>query len=99
MERVVIYGRVSTNDQTTDNQTTKLNEIVEQNGWTLVDTYLDQGISGSKGRDQRPEFDRLCKDMVRRRFNRVLVWDVVRSVPFDDRPVRMALGNGNLRLV
>ena len=78
MERVVIYGRVSTNDQTTDNQTTKLNEIVEQNGWTLVDTYLDQGISGSKGRDQRPEFDRLCKDMVRRRFNRVLVWDVSR---------------------
>ena len=78
MERVVIYGRVSSNDQTTDNQTTKLNEIVEQNKWTLVDTYLDQGISGSKGRDQRPEFDRLCKDMVRRRFNRVLVWDVSR---------------------
>ncbi len=78
MERVVIYGRVSTNDQTTDNQTTKLNEIVEQNGWTLVDTYLDQGISGSKGRDQRPEFDRLCKDMIRRRFTRVLVWDVSR---------------------
>ena len=78
MERVVIYGRVSTNEQTTDNQTTKLNEIVESNNWVLVDTYLDEGVSGSQGRDQRPEFDRLCKDMVRRKFDRILVWDVSR---------------------
>lgn len=78
IERVVIYGRVSTSDQTSENQTLVLTEIVNRNGWDLVDTYIDDGISGSKGRDKRPEFDRLCKDMIRRKFDRVLVWDVSR---------------------
>lgn len=78
IERVVIYGRVSTSDQTSENQTLVLTEIVHRNGWDLVDTYIDDGISGSKGRDKRPEFDRLCKDMIRRKFDRVLVWDVSR---------------------
>lgn len=78
IERVVIYGRVSTSDQTSENQTLVLTEIVHRNGWDLVDTYIDDGISGTKGRDKRPEFDRLCKDMIRRKFDRVLVWDVSR---------------------
>ena len=78
MDRVAIYGRVSTSEQTTDNQTNFLQEIVSRNGWELVQTYVDEGISGTKGRDKRPEFDRLCKDMVRRKFNRILVWDISR---------------------
>ena len=78
MDRVAIYGRVSTSEQTTDNQTNFLQEIVSRNGWKLVQTYVDEGISGTKGRDKRPEFDRLCKDMVRRKFNRILVWDISR---------------------
>ena len=78
MDRVAIYGRVSTSEQTSDNQINFLQEIVSRNGWELVQTYVDEGISGTKGRDKRPEFDRLCKDMVRRRFNRILVWDVSR---------------------
>lgn len=78
MEKVVIYGRVSTNDQTTENQLIKLKEIISINGWNLTDIYVDEGISGSKGRDQRPQFDRLCKDMVRRKFSRIMVWDVSR---------------------
>ena len=54
MSRVVIYGRVSTNDQTTDNQIYKLKEIIENRNWNLVDTYTDEGISGSKDRNKRP---------------------------------------------
>ena len=78
MERVVIYSRVSTKDQDTENQLRLLKEIVERNGWSLIDEYVDNGISGSKGRDKRPEFDRLIKDMIRRKFDKILVWDVSR---------------------
>lgn len=78
MQKVVIYGRVSTLDQKCENQVRFLEQIIEQNNWELIDTYLDQGISGTKGRTKRPEFDRLCKDMVRRKFNKVLVWDISR---------------------
>ena len=38
--------------------------------------YRDAGISGSKGRDQRPGFDAMHKDAARRRFNVVMVWSV-----------------------
>lgn len=78
MQKVVIYGRVSTLDQKCENQVGFLEQIIEQNNWELIDTYIDQGISGTKGRTKRPEFDRLCKDMVRRKFNKVLVWDISR---------------------
>ena len=78
IEKVAIYGRVSTLGQTSENQTLILNEIINRNGWDLIDTYVDDGISGSKGRDKRPEFDRMCKDMIRRKFNRILVWDISR---------------------
>jgi DNA invertase Pin-like site-specific DNA recombinase len=78
LDRVAIYGRVSTTEQTSENQINFLQEIVNRNGWELVQTYVDEGISGTKGRDKRPEFDRLCKDMVRRKFNRILVWDISR---------------------
>lgn len=77
-DKVVIYSRVSTLDQTSANQIEKLKEIIEINRWKLVEIYTDDGISGSMGRDKRPEFDRMCRDMVRRRFNKVLVWDVSR---------------------
>jgi DNA invertase Pin-like site-specific DNA recombinase len=76
--KTAIYGRVSTADQTSENQTLMLNEIAQRNGWELVDTYIDNGISGTFGRDKRPEFDRMCKDMIRRKFNRILVWDISR---------------------
>ena len=78
MERVVIYSRVSTKEQDTENQVRLLKEIVERNGWLLIDEYVDHGISGSKGRDKRPQFDRLIKDMIRRKFDKILVWDVSR---------------------
>ncbi len=78
MENVVIYSRVSTKDQNCANQIQFLQKIVDQNGWNLVDSYVDVGISGSKDRESRKEFDRLNKDMVRRKFNRILVWDISR---------------------
>jgi DNA invertase Pin-like site-specific DNA recombinase len=78
MKKVVIYGRVSTNKQTVDNQLNQLREISKRNDWDIVDEYLDEGISGSLGRDKRPSFDRLLKDVNRKKFDGILVWSIDR---------------------
>ena len=59
MKKVVIYGRVSTDKQTVDNQLQDLRDVSQRNGWEVIEEYLDQGLSGSLGRDKRPSFDRL----------------------------------------
>lgn len=78
MTRVAIYVRVSTTEQTTLNQTRILTQIAEKNQWIVTSTYEDHGISGTKGRDKRPAFDKLCTDMSNKKFDRILVWDISR---------------------
>jgi DNA invertase Pin-like site-specific DNA recombinase len=43
-----------------------------------VAVYRDAGISGLKGRDQRPGFEAMHKDAARRRFDVVMAWSVDR---------------------
>jgi DNA invertase Pin-like site-specific DNA recombinase len=76
--RVAIYARVSTDTQSTENQIAALTTVGRRLGWTMSETYVDHGISGSKGRDQRPAFDRLLKGVARREFNLVAAWSVCR---------------------
>jgi DNA invertase Pin-like site-specific DNA recombinase len=76
--RVGIYLRVSTDGQTTTNQRRELEEACVYRGWEIVEVYEDAGVSGAKGRDQRPAFDRLCKDAIRRRFDIIAAWSVDR---------------------
>jgi DNA invertase Pin-like site-specific DNA recombinase len=76
--RCAIYSRVSTDAQTIENQERDLREIAERVGWTIVKVYRDEGISGAKGRDDRPAFDALCRDASRRRFDMVMAWSVDR---------------------
>ena len=80
-KRVAIYVRVSTEGQTTENQRRQLEQVAERSGWTIVEVYEDHGISGAKGRDQRPEFDRLCRDASRRHLDIVAAWSVCRLGP------------------
>src|SRR4051794_29199212 len=47
-------------------------------GHEVVAVYADEGVSGAKGRDRRPEFDRMLKDAVRRRFDLLAAWSVDR---------------------
>src|SRR5258708_40373458 len=54
MKRVAIYLRVSTSKQDTDNQRRELEAVAERPGWKVVKVYGGAGISGAKGRDQRP---------------------------------------------
>jgi len=50
----------------------------EYRGWTIVEEFVDEGISGAKGRDRRPAFDRLLKAVVRREIDLVAAWSVDR---------------------
>lgn len=77
-KRAAIYARVSTDGQTTENQLRELRLVAERNGWPIVQEFIDQGISGAKGREQRPAFDALWKGAVRREFDVVMVWAVDR---------------------
>ncbi len=78
MKRVGIYLRVSTDQQTTENQRRVLLDIAERSGWEVVAIFEDQGISGAKGRDQRPGFDALLKAVARSEIQMVVAWSVDR---------------------
>lgn len=78
MKRVGIYLRVSTGGQTTDNQRRELEVVAARSGWEVIGVYEDAGISGAKGRDKRPGFDRLLKDATARKINMIVAWSVDR---------------------
>lgn len=73
-----IYARVSTKGQDTDNQIDQLREVASKAGWEISEVFVDHGISGAKGRNQRPGLDTLLKAVTRRDVTRVMVWSVDR---------------------
>src|SRR5271168_1932755 len=77
-KRVALYLRVSTSEQTVENQRRELEAVAARHGWRVAKTYADEGISGAKGRDKRPAFDALCKGIGRREFDMVAAWSVDR---------------------
>jgi DNA invertase Pin-like site-specific DNA recombinase len=77
-KRVGIYIRVSTDGQTTANQRRELEAVAARSGWEVVGFYEDAGISGAKGRDKRPGFDRLLRDATARKIDMVAAWSVDR---------------------
>nr|WP_315193827.1 recombinase family protein [uncultured Flavobacterium sp.] len=67
MERVCIYARVSSNqseNQDYQSQITELTKIIKQHGYDEdnIDTYAEK-ISGYKETNDRPELDRLLKQL------------------------------------
>ncbi|HEX4080091.1 MAG TPA: recombinase family protein [Rhizomicrobium sp.] len=77
-KRVGFYLRVSTAEQTVANQRRELEAVAERHGWEVVAVFKDEGVSGTKGRDRRPGFDKLCQAVVRREIDQVAVWSVDR---------------------
>jgi DNA invertase Pin-like site-specific DNA recombinase len=78
MNRAAFYARVSTAGQTAENQICELEEVAKRLGWEVVDRFIDQGISGAKGRDNRPALDRLLKAVIRGEVDVVAAWSVDR---------------------
>jgi DNA invertase Pin-like site-specific DNA recombinase len=68
--RAAVYARVSTHDQTTENQLLELRRYCEARGWTSTE-YVDT-ICGAK--DKRPGLDALMVAARRRQFDALLVW-------------------------
>jgi DNA invertase Pin-like site-specific DNA recombinase len=77
-KRAAIYVRVSTDKQTVENQLRELRQIADRRGWQVVEEYQDAGISGAKGRKDRPGLDRMLQDAQRRRFDVVMAWAIDR---------------------
>ena len=77
-KKVVIYTRVSTLDQTIDNQLIELRDHCSKMGWEIVKEYADEGLSGTLSRDKRPALNSLIKDAYRKRFDSVVCWDISR---------------------
>jgi len=71
VKRVAVYCRVSTTDQTCDNQLRDLREYCRARGWTEVREFIDTGISGTK--EKRPALDKMMAEVKARRIDVVVV--------------------------
>ncbi len=78
VRKVAIYSRVSTLDQTIDNQLLELRDHCSKMGWEIVKEYADEGLSGTLSRDKRPALNSLIKDAYRKKFDSVVCWDISR---------------------
>jgi DNA invertase Pin-like site-specific DNA recombinase len=78
VRRAALYARVSTSGQTVENQLRELRAVAERHDWQIVAEFSDKGISGAKGREQRPGLDKLLQAVARREVDIVLSWSVDR---------------------
>lgn len=69
--RAALYARVSTADQTCENQLLDLRRYCASRGWTAIE-YVDTGVSGAK--TSRPRLDQLMADAIGRRVDVVVCW-------------------------
>jgi len=76
--KIAIYARVSTDGQSVNAQLGDLRETAGRRGWEVVKEFTDKGVSGAKGRDQRPALDAMLKAATRREFDMVAAWSVDR---------------------
>lgn len=50
-------------------------QLAKQRGWTVVDVYTDNDLSGSKRAVHRPEYERMLADAAAGRIDAVVAWD------------------------
>jgi DNA invertase Pin-like site-specific DNA recombinase len=76
--RVALYLRVSTLEQDVTNQRHELEAVVRRHDWRVVAVFSDNGVSGAKGRAERPGLDEMMKAVARRDVDMVAAWSVDR---------------------
>jgi len=77
-KRVALYARVSTDEQSPENQLLELKIVAQRMNWLIVETYIDHGISGAKDKEGRAAFKSLCDASIRREFDIIMAWSVDR---------------------
>jgi DNA invertase Pin-like site-specific DNA recombinase len=73
--KVAIYSRVSTDQQTNQNQLDQLRAFASTQGWRIVHEFVD---IGSGGNGDRQEFKALFAAASRREFDLILFWSLDR---------------------
>lgn len=81
--RVAIYARVSTEDQTTDNQIPALEEYCHRYGWTVKKIYSEEASAWRSGRQS--ELKQLLIRASHHDYDIVLIWSL-------DRLTRQGIG-------
>lgn len=71
--KVLIYTRVSKEEQYPENQINELKQYCEKRGWEIFDILWDK-VSGRKGREDRKNFDLAFKWANQRKYDLLLVW-------------------------
>jgi DNA invertase Pin-like site-specific DNA recombinase len=69
---IAIYVRVSTGEQTTENQLLALEQLCQQRGWTIIDTYSENESAWQAG--HQTELKRLTECARQGKYNVLLVW-------------------------
>lgn len=72
MKRAAVYVRVSTEEQSIDNQMGDITAYAERRGFNIVSVYQEEESAWKGGRQR--ELARLMHDAQRGRFTIVLVW-------------------------
>ena len=73
--RAAIYARVSTGEQTPENQLRVLREVADRAGWSVAAEYVE---TASGATAKRAGLERMLADAARRKFDTLLCWDVSR---------------------
>ena len=68
--RAALYARVSTTEQTPENQLVALRAFAAARGWVRTE-FIDHGVSGAK--EKRPQLDALLANIRRRKVDLVVV--------------------------
>lgn len=74
--KAALYVRVSTEDQTVDNQTIILKEYCIRNNIDVYNVYAEEGVSGTKV--SRPALNNMLFDMRAGLFDTIIIWKLDR---------------------
>ncbi len=100
----VIYARFSSDrqrEESIEGQVRECTEYAKQNGYTIVETYIDRALSASKETEKRLDFLRMVRDSGKRLFDVVLVWKLDRFARnrYDSAHYKALLKKNGVRVV